>query len=426
MARVLGLLICFIIFNCNEIFAYSLMGYKWENKTATFYVDYDNGGQYDSAFKEALDAWNNLSNFEYSSIDAYSNPCSKNNQNGYGFLTTNCLSQWDTQTLAVTRTWYDVSNGTITEADILFNSKDANWAIFHGADDVKYDFRRVAAHELGHALGLDHPSTSNALMYYKYSDTIETPQSDDINGIGALYGNNYTPSCDYAISPENATFDSQGGGGNIDVTTNDECPWSASANVSWILILSGVNQEGSGTVSYYAAPNNDLNSRTASITIADKTFTVTQSEASALVPLYRFYNTASQSHFYTVSSQERDNIIAALPQYRYENTAYYVYNIELNGTSPVYRFYNAKTGEHFYTISLEEKNAVLTYYDDYIYEGKAFYALTSQLSGSLPVYRFYNINRGAHFYTISEEEKLNIINSMPDFIYEGNAYYAFP
>jgi len=56
-----------------------------------------------------------------------------------------------------------------------------------------YDFRRVAVHELGHALGLSDQYTSNyigtSVMYgYAHANMPETPQVDDINGIQAIYG----------------------------------------------------------------------------------------------------------------------------------------------------------------------------------------------------------------------------------------------
>ncbi|MBF0612951.1 MAG: matrixin family metalloprotease, partial [Magnetococcales bacterium] len=47
---------------------------------------------------------------------------------------------------------------------------------------------QVAAHEIGHALGLDHTAVANSLMNPFYSEAFSGPQADDIQGIQALYG----------------------------------------------------------------------------------------------------------------------------------------------------------------------------------------------------------------------------------------------
>ena len=49
--------------------------------------------------------------------------------------------------------------------------------------------RSVAAHEIGHLIGLDHSSDENALMF-PYINNSLGPQVDDITKIQELYGPN--------------------------------------------------------------------------------------------------------------------------------------------------------------------------------------------------------------------------------------------
>ena len=51
-----------------------------------------------------------------------------------------------------------------------------------------YDLFTVAAHEVGHALGLLHSSTPQAIMYATYNTRKTGLNSDDIAGIKAIYG----------------------------------------------------------------------------------------------------------------------------------------------------------------------------------------------------------------------------------------------
>lgn len=68
------------------------------------------------------------------------------------------------------------SNNTATSFVISINSS----AVGDASANVK---RGVIAHEMGHALGLQHPSSTNVLMSPNRDEAkIYTPQSDDING----------------------------------------------------------------------------------------------------------------------------------------------------------------------------------------------------------------------------------------------------
>nr|XP_017508908.1 matrix metalloproteinase-9 [Manis javanica] len=64
--------------------------------------------------------------------------------------------------------------------------RDKKWGF---CPDQGYSLFLVAAHEFGHALGLDHSSIPEALMYPMYSYTEESPlHEDDVKGIQYLYG----------------------------------------------------------------------------------------------------------------------------------------------------------------------------------------------------------------------------------------------
>ncbi len=83
-------------------------------------------------------------------------------------------------------------------------------------------------------------------------------------------------SCSYSISPTTKSFGASGGSGTVNVSTSAGCAWSAASNSGWISITSGTNGNGSGSVAYSVAANSGA-SRSGTMTIAGKTFTVSQS-----------------------------------------------------------------------------------------------------------------------------------------------------
>jgi C1A family cysteine protease len=85
--------------------------------------------------------------------------------------------------------------------------------------------------------------------------------------------------CTYSISPTSASLAASGGTGSVSVTATAGCAWTATSNITWITVTSGSSGSGNGTVQYTVAANTASTSRTGTLTIAGKTFTVTQAGA---------------------------------------------------------------------------------------------------------------------------------------------------
>lgn len=65
---------------------------------------------------------------------------------------------------------------------------EQRWKIGFDGDLDVYDVRYTVAHEVGHAIGLDHPSPAGQLMSYKYKEGFAELQTGDVAGAVALYG----------------------------------------------------------------------------------------------------------------------------------------------------------------------------------------------------------------------------------------------
>jgi Lamin Tail Domain/Polysaccharide lyase family 4, domain II len=83
-------------------------------------------------------------------------------------------------------------------------------------------------------------------------------------------------SCATELQGSSSSGPAAGGKGFVNVLTAEDCAWVASSNVSFITIISNASGKGAYPVVYEVAPNTAGAARPGTLTIAGKTFTVTQ------------------------------------------------------------------------------------------------------------------------------------------------------
>ena len=106
----------------------------------------------------------------------------------------------------------------------------------------------------------------------------------DSSGNESGYSNevSYTASlaCSYTISPTSNSMSASGGTGIVNVAAPSGCAWTGVSNSSWILLTSNSSGTANGAINYSASANSSSVSRSGTMTIAGKTFTVNQAGVS--------------------------------------------------------------------------------------------------------------------------------------------------
>ncbi len=115
--------------------------------------------------------------------------------------------------------------------------------------------------------------------------------------------------------------------------------------------------------------------------------------------ILRLYNPNSGEHFYTSSTEERDQLV----DLGWNDEGLGWVSPKADG-DPVYRLYNPNAGDHHYTVSAEERDQLVDL--GWNYEGVGWYS-----GGDVPVYRQYNPNAevGTHNFTTSKEENDGLV-----------------
>jgi hypothetical protein len=150
--------------------------------------------------------------------------------------------------------------------------------------------------------------------------------------------------------------------------------------------------------------------------------------------LHEFYNLKTKAYFFTGSSDEAAAVYNQSPNWKYQGAAFYIEGEENAGKKkpknvPVFRFFNKISKSHFYTASPSERDNVIRDLSEfYTYEGIAFYARTWQDNSKVdrPVHRFYVHNTSSHYFSanIAQVEHLKRYANPKYITYEGVAWYA--
>lgn len=91
----------------------------------------------------------------------------------------------------------------ISRALICLNP-ERRWKVGFDGNLRAYDLRYTIAHEVGHAIGLDHPNSGGQIMGYRYEETFRGLQTGDIAGAVLLYGKSQPQGVAAASQPPTA------------------------------------------------------------------------------------------------------------------------------------------------------------------------------------------------------------------------------
>jgi len=187
-----------LLFVTNPLCGYVLEGQSWtRDRTVVMQfslgpprVLQDGSTSFNQVALDAINIWNPY--LEHLSLAGILNspvtPASGDDEISALFDSKVFGDDFDPGVLAITLLTF--RGTTMEETDTVFNTA-FTWDSYRGPQQGSLiDFRRVAIHEFGHSLGLDHPDdkgqTVPAIMNSHSSD-IDTVQPDDIAGVKAIY-----------------------------------------------------------------------------------------------------------------------------------------------------------------------------------------------------------------------------------------------
>lgn len=205
---------------------FALLANAWPNGTVTMHLQLGSGSgtlldgstSWNQVAINALATWNShLDLVKFSAVPNSTVARAENDGVNSVFFDSAVFGDaFDRNTLAIATSWYRVSTGAKLEGDVVFNNAKS-WNSYRGnlrtsGTTAVNDFMRVALHEFGHILGLDHPDENgqrvSALMNSEISN-LDALAADDVAGGRSLYGAGVTSNVSFPPRNEPNDFFNQ-------------------------------------------------------------------------------------------------------------------------------------------------------------------------------------------------------------------------
>ncbi|CAN5597202.1 hypothetical protein BH20VER3_BH20VER3_18470 [soil metagenome] len=192
------LLLALAMLGTQSLFGFSLEGQSWtRDRTVRMQLSFgmprtllDGSTSFNQVALSALNIWNGyLEHLQFAGNLASPVAPANNDDENSCFFSANVFGDtFGEDVLAVTLLSF---RGTVFEqSDTIFNSS-YTWDSYRGAARAGLvDLRRVALHEFGHTLGLDHPDEDGqtvAAIMNSHIGNLDNLAADDIAGVKSLY-----------------------------------------------------------------------------------------------------------------------------------------------------------------------------------------------------------------------------------------------
>ncbi len=150
----------------------------------------------------------------------------------------------------------------------------AGYRIYYGTSSRVYD----SSLDVGNTTTCTVSNLQDGSSYYFAATAIGNSGEESDYSAEAVY--DPASPCAYSLSPAAQSIGSSGGSGSVTISSGSDCPWAAVSNASWVILTSNSSGAGGATLNYSVAPNSSPQTRNATVSVAGRSFTISQAGAS--------------------------------------------------------------------------------------------------------------------------------------------------